>query len=113
MNERYSNGYVTWNKGIVGKNSHSYVNGSSFEDYPEEFNEALKESIRKRDNRTCQECRHTEKQLGYKLSIHHIDYDKTNLNESNLISLCKSCHAKTNYNRDDWIQYYKQTIGEK
>jgi len=31
-----------------------------------------------------------------------IDYNKENLEESNLISLCMPCHRKTNFNRDYW-----------
>ena len=37
----------------------------------------------------------------------HIDYDKDNLDPKNLISLCKSCHMKTNHNRAYWINYFK------
>ena len=37
--------------------------------------------------------------------IHHIDYDKKNCNENNLITLCLRCHRKTNANRRFW-QYY-------
>ena len=32
----------------------------------------------------------------------HIDYNKKNLEEKNLTSLCKSCHIKTNFNRYFW-----------
>jgi hypothetical protein len=49
---------------------------------------------------------------GYKLPVHHIDYDKKNNVPLNLISLCKSCHSKTGYNRDNWIVYYQQKFLE-
>ena len=32
--------------------------------------------------------------------------------QDNLISLCKSCHMKTNYNRNYWQEYMKK-IKEK
>ncbi|GAG97080.1 unnamed protein product, partial [marine sediment metagenome] len=57
----------------------------------------LKGQIRRRDNYTCQQCGYTEKKLGYKLSVHHIDYDKKNNNINNLISLCRVCHSQTNF----------------
>ena len=80
-------------------------------DYGFEFNEELKKQIRKRDNYTCQNCLITEEEhimvFGRKLSIHHIDYDKQNNFENNLISLCCSCHSRTNHNRDYWRKRYE------
>lgn len=42
-----------------------------------------------------------------KHDVHHIDYNKFNCNPENLITLCKSCHVKTNHNRNYWINYFK------
>jgi len=97
-----------WNKGITGPKSHFWQGGKSFEPYGIEFNKQLKLQIRQRDNFTCQECGFTEKKLGYKLRIHHIDYNKKNNKPKNLISLCKSCHSKTGFNREDWTDYFKE-----
>ena len=94
---------------LVGEKALNWQGGKSFEKYGTEFNEALKEQIRERDNYQCQECGYFQKDLEYKLPVHHIDYDKKNNDPLNLISLCISCHMKTNYNRDDWIEYYRQT----
>jgi len=88
----------------------SWNNGSSFGKYGVKFNKKLKLRIRKRDSFTCQECNQTEKQLGYKLSVHHIDYDKKNNNPDNLISLCKSCHSQTNFSRNNWISYFQEKL---
>lgn len=74
------------------------------------WNRVLKNKIRKRDNYSCQECGYTEKELGRKLDIHHIDYDKKNNSEDNLISLCKSCHVQTNFSREDWTKYYQGVV---
>lgn len=38
--------------------------------------------------------------------VHHIDYNKLNCNPNNLITLCKSCHMKTNFNREYWLDYF-------
>ena len=97
----------------------SWLGGISFEPYGIEFNTKLKEKIRKRDNFRCQECfRHqdelfTKKGKKYKLNIHHIDFCKTNNNPNNLISLCKSCHIQTNYNRENWTKYFQEKINVK
>lgn len=79
-------------------------------DYSSEFNYKLRNKIRKRDNYTCQKCSLIEKKqllkLNRKLSIHHINYNKKNNKDSNLITLCHNCHIKTNTNRKYWIKYF-------
>ena len=95
-----------------GENHPQFKNWASLEPYGIGFNGEIKEEIRVRDGYTCQGCPCTQEQLGYKLCIHHIDYDKLNNSKDNLISLCKSCHAKTNFGRKDWEMYFKKKIGE-
>ncbi len=90
-----------------GKKNHNWQGGISFEPYGLEFNKDLKEVIRNRDRRKCQICEKTELESGKALDVHHIDYNKNNNNPNNLISLCRSCHIKTNYNRNEWIEYFK------
>ena len=46
----------------------------------------------------------------FPLSVHHIDYDKPNCKENNLILLCNICHSKTNYNRNDWKNRYTKFL---
>lgn len=77
-------------------------------DYSEEFNDSLKESIRKRDEYRCQICGLKQEKNYRKLDVHHIDYNKKNCKENNLTSLCYNCHKKTNYNRKHWINYFKK-----
>lgn len=92
--------------GKKGKLSPSYVNGEGNKPYPLEFDNQLKESIRKRDNYQCQLCGIKEKDYYRKLDNHHIDYNKDNLDKSNLITLCNQCNCKVNYNRDYWYAYF-------
>ena len=70
------------------------------------FTKSLKEKIRKRDNRKCQKCNTKEIKLYRTLDVHHIDYDRRNCKENNLISLCSSCNLKANTNRDYWYAYF-------
>ena len=35
------------------------------------------------------------------------DYNKKNCDPTNLITLCRFCHAKTNYNRNYWMNYFQ------
>uniref|UniRef100_A0A6H1ZX55 Putative homing endonuclease n=2 Tax=viral metagenome TaxID=1070528 RepID=A0A6H1ZX55_9ZZZZ len=45
-----------------------------------------------------------------KLTIHHIDYNKKNNDELNLISLCRKCHSKTGGKRKYWQNYFKEKV---
>jgi len=76
----------------------------------------LKLTIRERDNYICQNCDMTEEEhiivLGSALEVHHIDYDKTNNKKDNLITLCKSCNIRANYNRSHWLAIYQQKMRE-
>jgi len=82
----------------------------------EGFTEEQKEEIRNRDDKTCQLCGRSEfgtfKHYKDNLNVHHIDYDKTNNDPSNGISLCRECHTKTNSDREFWQLYFMQMMGE-
>lgn len=99
-----------WDCSLIKENRPNWQGGISFEEYPYEWKDDLKESIRKRDNYICQLCGIHQNELNNgqleKLDIHHKDYNKKNLNPDNLISLCRSCHVKTNYNRNYWLKYF-------
>lgn len=88
---------------MTGKRNHAWKGGISFLPYAPEFNKALKKCIKERDNYQCKECGNTKA----KLAVHHIDYNKYNNNHNNLITLCFSCHSKTNFNREEWTQHYQ------
>lgn len=92
---------------FIGENHWNWKGGISFEIYPQGWDELLKDSIRQRDGYVCQICGIHQDELVRKLDVHHIDYNKDNLDPKNLISLCKSCHMKTNFNRGDWIEYFR------
>jgi hypothetical protein len=93
----------------LGDKAGNWRGGISREEYTFDWIETLRKSIRERDNYMCQECGITQDELdGFhkQLDVHHIDYIKDNCNPENLISLCKSCHAKTSYNREYWIKHF-------
>ena len=93
-------------KKLSGNYTHLWNHGKSREPYPLEFNNFLKNRIRNRDKR-CRICGVIPKR---KLDVHHIDYNKNNLSEKKLISLCGSCHRKTNHNRKHWIKLFKKIM---
>jgi len=89
------------------ENNPCWKGGISSEPYPFEFNDQLKKQVRYRDNYVCQNCNKTQEENNKALCVHHIDYNKDNLELSNLISLCASCHTKTNHDRDYWKNVLK------
>lgn len=103
---------------IRGEKSIFWIDGRAAEgyQYSDEWTNYLRESIRVRDNHICKECGVHQEELEFgqvkKLDVHHIDYEKDNLDPRNLISLCRSCHVKTNYNREYWIEYFSEGMDE-
>lgn len=90
-----------------GKNHHLWRGGKSSK-YPKEWTERLKEEIRNRDNRTCQfpKCDYTDVFEYKKLDVHHIDEDKLNCKQSNLISLCHAHHKVVQLKNNEWVEYF-------
>ena len=91
-----------------GKNNPSYINGKSNFPYPLEFNDRLREQIRKRDNYKCQLCNHLEIERKRLLDVHHIDYNPRNCCSKNLIALCNRCNAKVNFKRNYYKKYFRK-----
>jgi len=106
MTEEHKEKISRANKGKhIGIKNAAWRGGISFEPYSVDWTETLRQSIRERDHYICQLC---GKPQGDKaLSIHHIDYNKKNCNPDNLITLCSSCHLRTNFNRENWTKYFK------
>lgn len=78
--------------------------GISKEPYSNDWTSTLKRAIRERDNYICQIC------SMYGQVVHHIDYNKKNCNCNNLLTLCNSCHSKTNQSRNKWKLKLKEII---
>ena len=88
-------------KTFIGSNNSNWQGGTGKLPYPFGFDKNLKEYIKIRDNYICQLCREKEN-----LCIHHINYDKDDLSELNLTTLCRSCNGKVNSRRDFWEDYF-------
>lgn len=88
-----------------GKNHPNWQNGISKLPYLYNWN-IIRKVILKRFNYICQLC--------YKntISVHHIDYNKQNCREDNLITLCRVCNSKVNFNRDYWFAYFTYIMEE-
>lgn len=90
-----------------GKNNPNWQNGLSLQLYPRCFNNTLRVRIKTRDNYICQNpfCDN----ISGSLQVHHIDHNKNNNNEKNLITLCQRCNLQANYEkRDFYVELYQQ-----
>jgi len=99
-------------KANSGEGNGNWLGGISREPYALIWGSRLfKGRIRQRDNHTCQnpDCRGNCTTL----SIHHIDYDKKNCDPKNLITLCRSCNGRANFNRGFWEAGYGEIIRQK
>jgi hypothetical protein len=81
-----------------GSKNGRYIDGRSYDGYPTEFNDKLRNKIRNRDKNKCRRCNMSRKKhykkYGKNLEVHHIDHIKKNCNENNLMTLCRICHQK-------------------
>jgi mannose-6-phosphate isomerase-like protein (cupin superfamily) len=68
--------------------------------YPREFRK-IKPIIKNRDAHKCIMCDSAEN-----LEVHHINYNKQDCSDSNLITLCKRCHTLTHHERSFWEQVF-------
>lgn len=98
-NPMYGKGYK-----LRGDKNGGWYGGISENPYDEKFNKTLRNKIRERDNYKCAICKGNGK------DVHHIDYNKLNNLEENLITLCHKDHMKTNFNRENWIIFFKNYI---
>jgi len=88
----------------------NWKGGISFEPYDPRFNRQLRELIRLRDGYKCQKCGCPEIENGRKLSVHHIDGDKSNSSPTNLISLCIGCNTQVECNRPHWQRIFRRKV---
>lgn len=94
-------------RNLTRENHPNWRGGWSARDYPETFNKAFKNRIRERDDYTCAVCKAPGNQ------VHHIDYVKARTYPDNCITLCASCHSKTNVNREYWTAYFQQFLRDR
>lgn len=85
-----------------GSKNPGWRGGKSFEIYPSDFDRSLKQRIQERDGFQCVLCGEDRG-----LDVHHINYNKRDNDPINLITLCSSCHCKTNFQRDFWKSFFE------
>lgn len=101
---------------LSGENNHCWKGGISFEPYCVKFNKEFKERVRSFFGRKCVVCGMGEADLGYSVFVHHVNYDKgvcCNNNIPLFVTLCNTCHGRTNKNREQWEETFTALIREE
>ena len=92
-----------------GSGNPSWKGGKSLEGYcPIWKDKEYKSDIRNRDGNRCLNP-YCDSKDPSDLTIHHIDYDKKNCHPSNLITVCRSCNARANFDRK-WHKVWYQAV---
>jgi len=100
----------------IGDKSPTWRGGVSFEPYCPKFNNEFKKRVRDFFENGCVLCGKTQENNGRKLYVHHVNYDKAvccNKGKPLFVPLCRNCHAKTNFNREYWEEYFTDLINDK
>ena len=96
----------------AGENNANWKGGLNKLPYSPKWTIGLRRRIEERDNYSCinyKDCRGNSKFT----TVHHIDYNKMNCEEINLVTLCNSCNCRANYDREKWELFYKEIIRKK
>jgi len=82
---------------LKGEQHWNWRGGISREEYGFDFNNTLKTKIRESYNNRCVWCGIKQGRLNEKLIVHHINHNKKDNREENLIPMCRSCHIKLHH----------------
>lgn len=109
-----------------GEKHYNWRGGISYEPYCLLFNNAFKERVRLFFRRRCVECGKLESENWMrwgsqfklvKLHVHHVKYDKKTcckegepVGDRKFVTLCFTCHPRTNHNRKHWEMRYQEVI---
>jgi 5-methylcytosine-specific restriction endonuclease McrA len=62
-------------------------------EYPPQWTKEFRDAIRAKAGNKCERCGHPhDPENGYCLTVHHLDNNKSNIEEWNLAALCQRCH---------------------
>jgi len=99
--------------GKSGSKSPTWRGGSSFKPYCIKFNSEFKERVRNYFGRKCYICGKSEEENKQRLDIHHVNYNKKSCcDDSKLmfVPLCRACHARTNFERECWEEFFTVSL---
>jgi hypothetical protein len=79
---------------MEGQRNGRFVHGNSRNGYPREWDGTVQSTIRERDGYQCLLCGVTQEEHGRTLPVHHINYNKDDIRDGNLATVCRFCHGR-------------------
>ena len=100
-----------------GSNNHNWKGGLSYYPYCPKFNEEFKNRVRAYFDYECVVCGKPEwkNKNHYHHHVHHVDYNKDACCDGQpvqFVTLCHSCHMKTNGSRSRWEKMFLKILYE-
>ncbi len=91
-----------------GEGNPNWKGGTSKEPYCQDWTKDLKDFVKERDGHRCMnpDCWKKDDVL----TVHHINYNKKVCGPENLITVCRSCNARANFNRKWHEAWYKAIL---
>jgi len=91
-----------------GSGNHNWKGGISKEPYCQDWTKDLKEFVKERDGYKCMNPSCWGKDAV--LTVHHINYNKKSCGPENLITICRSCNSRANFDRSWHEAWYKAVL---
>lgn len=96
----------------TGPGNPNWLGGISKEPYCQDWTKALKGFVKERDGYRCLNPYCNSKNPN-DLNIHHINYNKKSCGLENLITICRSCNASANKDREWHALWYKAILNRR
>lgn len=98
---------------MMGDGNYQWKGGKSYDGYcPIWKTNGYRDSIKERDGYMCLNP-YCDINKSYDLTVHHIDYDKSNCGKNNLITLCRSCNSRANIDRKWHTSWYNAIMSRR
>lgn len=92
-----------------GASNPNWAGGISGRPYPWDFRKKSKEIIARDGGCMNPNCAGGDPRL----TTHHINYEKSDCRDENLICLCSACNSKANFGRDAWEKFYANIMVQR
>lgn len=96
----------------MGSGNSNWKGGISCEPYCQDWTKEFKGYIKERDGYRCLNPYCNSKNPN-DLTIHHVNYDKKLCIPENLITVCRSCNVKANFDRDWHTNWYQAILNKR
>jgi ribosomal protein L31 len=111
--------HILKSRDISGPNNPAWDGGISKDPYCNLWNPNFRTRAREFFGNICVECGKLVDPPRKNMHVHHVLYDKgiccegEDVGERLFVTLCKSCHTRSNHNKEHWKKYYTDMINTR